>query len=275
MSEIVKWVHMVGVRNWQGRKFILFSTKPANLGYEMVTIYESRKHIGMERVLMEDLTTELGFHDFLASRRNEVENAMLRKTRDYFLAQDAVAEAMVAVCKEYESGELRLVTSEIIAFWKKRSFWKLLRMHEQHNRAIYGTPYAKKRVPPEEDECSELYRQPRSRRSQQGVSEPLSESTEYVLLQKENGQAAAKQLSALNLFASNNEEYLAVLTALTESIRANERVSDDGTIKINWSELARQSNFILNQKRFDDRSVKTCFNKFSRHASAYLRESVA
>jgi len=222
---------------------------------------------------MEDLTTELGFHDFLASRRNEVENAMLRKTRDYFLAQDAVAEAMVAVCKEYESGELRLVPSEIVAFWKKRSCWKLSRMREKHNRTIYGLTSAKDEIPVEQDECSEFYRQPRTRR--QAVPEPSSEGVDHTVIQKENGQAAAKQLSALNLFASNNEEYLAVLTALTEAIRANERVSDDGTIKINWSELARQSNSILNQKRFDDRSVKTCFNKFSRHASAYLRDSVA
>lgn len=226
---------------------------------------------------MEDLTTELGFSDFLAERHAEVQRAIRAVSRDNFHADEAVANGLMFVWGEYRSGRLRLNPTDIIGYWKSHARLELSKICDDHDRQIYGIIPKRNRkktqLKPEQDECSEFYRQPRTRR--QAVPEPSSEGVDHTVIQKENGQAAAKQLSALNLFASNNEDYLAVLTALTEAIRANERVSDDGTIKINWSELARQSNFILNQKRFDDRSVKTCFNKFSRHASAYLRDSVA
>jgi len=222
---------------------------------------------------MVDLTTELGFQDFLASRIGEVEGAMSARTNDHFQAQEAVAEGLLAVWKEYEAGELVLVPKDIVAFWKKRAGWELARYRKKHNRALYGILPTKKEIPPEDDECSEFYRQPRSRR--QVVPEPSSESVDITVIKKEDGQAAAKQLSALNLFASNNEDFLAVLTALTEVLHANDATSEDGDIKINWSELARQSNSFLNRDQFDSRSVKTCFNRFSRHASAYLRDTAA
>lgn len=226
---------------------------------------------------MEDLTTELGFNDFLAERHAEVQRAIRSVCRDKFHADEAVANGLLFVWHEYREGRLRLDSKSILAYWKHHARLELSKICEDHDRQIYGIVpkrnRKKKKIEPERDECSEHYRQPRTCR--QTVPEPSSEGVDHTVIKKEDGQAAAKQLSALNLFASNNEEYLAVLTALTETIRANERVSDDGTIKINWSELARQSNLILDRKRFDDRSVKTCFNKFSRHASAYLRESVA
>lgn len=219
---------------------------------------------------MEDLTTELGFQDFLADRYAEVERAICARTRDRFHAEEAVASGVLAVWNDYKAGKLTLVAVDIVAYWKQRACWELTKIREKHERALYGSLPAKKDAV---DEYSESYRQPRSRR--QTPPEPSSEGADVTVIKKEDGQAASKQLSAIILFASNNEEFLAVLTALTEMIHANESISDDGDIKINWSELARQSNSILRQDRFDSRSVQTSFRKFTRHASAYLSETAA
>lgn len=215
---------------------------------------------------MTDLTTESGFEDFLVTNRPKIAALLGRVSRDAYLIEDAVSEAMHAVYIKYVDGTLIKEPAQVFRFWETCARRRLGRMTKQANRA-------RMRGKTDDSDCCEDWRQPIT--SLKVAKEPTEASPEDLLIRKEDGQAAAKQLSALELFAISDEEVLVVIAVITDILHANEEKSESASITVNMSEVARQCNERLGRDRFTYKTVQTRLRKFSLLASKHLQESVA
>lgn len=221
---------------------------------------------------MYDLKTELGFLDFLGDHQNEIVRRLRARCPDHNLLDCSVVDGMTALHRRFVAGKRWSENGDVLNYWVTSAYRIYLRSYERHINSVFAGTYKPNVENHEMDELDR--RQPRKRRTP--VIEPHCDGIDITLEKKEDGLSASKQMSALYLFASNNKEDLAVLTAFAEMVRANDTISlSEGSKEPNWSELARQSNFHISSERFTYKTVKTHMRKFSKRANVYLRDSIA
>ncbi|WP_270813931.1 hypothetical protein [Exiguobacterium sp. CinTr1] len=213
---------------------------------------------------MDDLTTESGLCAFLFANKQKVERSLRKFSRDSQMIECAVDDSIDAVLRKRARGGLELVPDKVLGYLAKCAKRRLRADAKANAKALMQST--------DDLDAAVDGRQTIARLTI--CSEPTVPGADAVFEQKEDGQAAAKQLSAILSYASNDVEVTAILTAITEVIRANESKSD--MIKsLNMSEVARQSNLILGYDRFTYKTVQTRLAKFSRQASRYLLETAA
>ena len=221
---------------------------------------------------MYDLKTELGFLDFLSDHQKEISRRLRTRCHDHNLLDCSVVDGMSALHRRFVAGKRWPTGSDLLNYWVASAYRIYLRTYKRHLNSVFGGTYKSGVDDQEMDELN--WRQPMKRRTSN--IEPHCVGVDVELEKKEDGLSASKQMSALYLFASNNEEDLAVLTAFCEMVRANDSISlIEGSKEPNWSELARQSNTNMSSERFTYKTVKTHMRKFSKRANAYLRDSIA
>lgn len=213
---------------------------------------------------MYDLTTKSGLSAFLIANKRKVERSLRKNSRDYHMVECAVDDSISSVLRKHAKGELELVPKDILGYLATCAKRRLQEYAEANAKALMQSN--------DDLDAAVDGRQTIARLTI--CSEPTTPGADEVLEQKEDGHTSAKKLSAILSYASNDVEVTAILTAITEVIRANESKSD--AIKsLNMSEVARQSNLILGYDRFTYKTVQTRLAKFSRQASRYLLETAA